>query len=234
MPSPVVALDLIKTAMRYGGVIATGETPSAAETADGLQALNDVIERWNIDRMAIYASDVVAFNTVAGINSYTMGPGGTWGSERPLTIMDAYCTLNGVDFVMRSITQEEYNRIGLKTIGTQLVQAYTYINSFPMGQVLLYPTPSAVLSVKLNFTTQLSQVANSAVTLSLPPGYARALAWSMWIELASQYGQEPTAHAVRSAQGSYAAIKRSNHTPNIATFDRALLKTDALTIWLAG
>ena len=234
MPSPIIALDLIKTAMRYGGVIATGETPSAAETQDGLQALNDVLERFSLDQMAVYGSASVAFNTVAGTAVYTMGPGGTWGAARPTDIIEAFCTFGGVDFPLQQITQIEYNEIALKTIRTPIVQQFAYVNAFPQGLVYLYPTPSQAVAVTLSLNTPLAQVASSATLLALPTGYMRALAWAVWLELAPQYGITPTQFHVSRAVEAYAGIKRSNRVPQIAKFDPSLTSSDGFTIRFLG
>ena len=75
MPSPIAATDLIATAFRKLGVLADGETMPASEANAGLQALNDVIETWNIEGLSLVNGLPVAFNTVAGQSTYTIGVG---------------------------------------------------------------------------------------------------------------------------------------------------------------
>lgn len=47
------ALDVIKWALRKTKVLASGEAPSAQETADALEALNDMLAGWRINGIDI-------------------------------------------------------------------------------------------------------------------------------------------------------------------------------------
>ena len=89
MASPIAATDLIATAFRKLGVLADGETMPASLAAAGLQALNDVIETWSIETLSVIGTLPVAFNTVAGQATYTIGVGGNWNGQRPARIMSA-------------------------------------------------------------------------------------------------------------------------------------------------
>ena len=50
--------------MRLIGTIATGETPTADETADGLLVLNDMLENWSTETLSVWGSSNQTFNTV--------------------------------------------------------------------------------------------------------------------------------------------------------------------------
>ena len=47
------ANDQINRALRLLGVLAEGETPSAAVSQDCLMALNQMIESWNTERLSV-------------------------------------------------------------------------------------------------------------------------------------------------------------------------------------
>ena len=50
------AYDQICGALRLIGQLAEGETPTAATAQDSLSALNQMIDSWNTERLAVYAT----------------------------------------------------------------------------------------------------------------------------------------------------------------------------------
>ena len=219
MPSPISAYDLITTAMRKMGVLAAGETPSADEANTGLQALNDVIETFNLQNLALTGGLPATFTTTAGLNTYTIGVGGTWNGQRPVSIFSAYCTLTGVDFPIALWSLEEWMNEPVKSTQQPIIERMVYVNSSPLGNVILWPTPSQAVSVTLNYEDEISQVASLATTLTLPPGYARALQYAVAVELQSEFGgQDMTAYA----RATLAIIKRANRSAAVVQFDPAL------------
>lgn len=222
MPSPTTVLAVITKGMIHIGAKASGEVLTANEASDGLDAFNDVLETWSLQNLAVYGGDVVAFNTVANQASYTIGTGGNWVTSRPVhEIIDAYCTYQGVDFPIGIWTQTEYDAVSVKATASQIIDRLAYINGFPLGIVKLYPTPSAVVSIKLNIATVLTNATAVGQTLTLPPGYVRALQYAVGLELSSQYGA--TIDVSAEARSTMAYIKRANRVPAIASFDPALI-----------
>lgn len=221
MPSPIIAIDLIKTAMRLIGAIATGETPSAEETADGMRALNDVLERWSLESLAVYGSLPDVFATVTGQSTYTYGPGGNWNADRPVAIDNLYTTVQGVDYPAAQWSLEEYNAVGIKSQRQPIVERWVFINDAPLAQVILWPTPSAGTPITIDAPRLLTQVAASSTTLTLPPGYASALQYAVAEELAPQYGSPIDVSA--RARAAKALIKRANRTSRTMSFDPTLL-----------
>lgn len=220
MPSPITALELIKAGMRAIGAIAVGETPTSAEIDDGLRALNDVIETWNIQGLAVYGGLPQSFTTVPGTNTYTIGTGGAWDTDRPVEIFAAYCTVSGVDFPIGRWTLAEWMDQPIKTQQQPIIERLVYVNDAPLGSVILWPTPSDAVPVVLDIQQQIGQAVTQLTSFSLPPGYARALQYAIAVELAPQYGAQPP---VEYAKSTMALVKKSNRQLPIARFDGALL-----------
>ena len=219
MPSPISAYDLIASAFRKIGVLEAGETMAAGDGATGLQALNDVIETWNIEGLSLVGSLPVTFSTVAAQNTYTLGTGGNWSGQRPASITSAYCSVNGVDFPIGIWTLEEWMALPLKTLQQAIIERLVYVNAYPLGQVILYPTPSSVVTVTLNYESAISQVASVNTTLTLAPGYARALQYAVGQELQAEYGgSDVTAYA----RATKAILKRANRSSPVSSFDPTL------------
>lgn len=221
MPSPILALDLIKTAMRLIGVLAPGETPTAEEATDGLQALNDVLDTWNTESLALWQTLPVTFATIGGQASYTLGPGGNWNTERPTQMFGAYTTVQGVDFPIAEWTLAQYESVGIKTQQQQIVERFVFVNDMPLARVLLYPTPFSAVPITLDLPHLLTQPATIATTLVVAPGYARALQYAVGLELAPQYGSPIDVSA--QAKSTMAKIKRANRTTPVSTFDSTIL-----------
>lgn len=220
MPSPISAIDLITNAMRKMGVLAVGEVPSADEANTGLTALNDVIETWNLERLSLVGSLPSVVSTVVGQSTYSIGAGGNWNVDRPTMLTGAYCQVNGVDFPIGQWTLGEYLAEPIKTQQQQIIERFVYINDEPLGQVILWPTPMAIVPITLNYDQAITAVATLATTLTLAPGYARALQYAVGVELQSEFGGQDLSAYARSTK---AVIKRANRTPQISGFDAALM-----------
>jgi hypothetical protein len=78
-----------------------------------------------------------------------------------------------------------------------------------------------------------SQVASTATTLSLPPGYALAIRYNMAIMMAPDYGRQISAEVQAIAASSIATLKRANTVKRRARFDDALLN-DSPAIYQTG
>lgn len=219
MPSPITAVEIVSAGMRTIGALGVGETMSDAELTDGLRALNDVIETWNIEGLSIYGSLPDTFSTVAGQSTYTIGSGGNWNGLRPTEIGRAYCTVSGVDFPIGMWTLAEWMEEPVKNQQQQIIERLTYVNDYPLGQVILWPTPSSVISVTLDYPQAIGQAAGGSTSFNLPPGYARALQYAVAVELAPQYGAADVSAYARTTK---AAIKRANRSLPVSQFDSAL------------
>lgn len=201
------AQTIIDRALRLLGVIASGESPTAAEGADGLTALNAMIDSWRNDRLMVY-SVVNQALTLTGAASYTLGPTGGLVISRPVKIESAYCRVDGVDYPVDVVTKAQWDAISDKSATGDIVTTIYYDPTHPNGTLYAYPLTSNTLY--LGLWTPLGAFAAVGDTVSLPPGYERALAANLAIEAAPEYEREPSSAVVLMAKESKAAIKRIN------------------------
>lgn len=234
MPSGITAGALVKSAMRLGGAIAVGETPTSDELTDGLSALNDLLENWSTQNLAVYGNVVESFPTVVGQAVYTIGVGGNWNTARPVRINDnSYCTFQGVDFPIGRLGQDEYNLIALKTQQQPIIEKLLYVNDNPLGRITLWPVPSQIVTISLDSDRILTAAADTSTVMLLPPGYLLAMKNALWILMAPDYGRTIPDAVLSVAQSSFAAIKRANKVKRVARFDAALVGDDPVT-WQSG
>ena len=88
------AMDIITGALRNINALEAGETPSAADAADALMVLNDLIEAWSIDKLMIFSSVENILTFTPGQYQYTVGNpvGGTFTG----TLVSGSPTISGV------------------------------------------------------------------------------------------------------------------------------------------
>jgi len=233
MPASQSAYDLIEGSMRLLGAIATGETMTADEANDGLNSLNDILETWSLENLTVWGTDVQVFSSVAGQGLYTIGPLGNFATTRPVRISGAFSTLNGVDFPIDLIGEDEYDRISLKTMQQTYPEKAVYINSSPLGILKFWPVFSQVLPVNLAIDQVLTQVPNLQQVIGFPPGYYIALKHALAILMSADYGIQPSAVITSVASTTKANLKRANKKKREATFDPALT-SGPIRIWQTG
>ena len=233
MPASQSAYDLIEGSMRLLGAIATGETMTADEANDGLNSLNDVLETWSLENLTVWGVDNQTFVSVAGQSLYTIGPTGDFVTTRPVRISRMFCTLNGVDFPVEFIGEDEYDAISLKTQGQDYPEKAVYINSSPLGILKVWPVFTQSLPVTLAIDQVLTQIPTLSTVIGFPPGYYIALKHALAIMLSPDYGITPSSVIVQVEQMAKANIKRANKKKREAGFDLAYT-SGPIRIWQTG
>ena len=196
------ARDLIKKSLQGIGAISAGETPDATEIADGLDALNYLIESWANDGLMVFARTQETF-TLTGADQYTVGVGQTFNTAPFVQIVAAYVRDGSTDYLLTSLSDEQYAALADKDTQGSTGEYYNYNNGFPVGILKLYPVPSGTITIisekpLSNFTL------DSVVTL--PPGWKRMIVKNLGIELAPDYNVSITPELAESAKQSKAAL----------------------------
>jgi hypothetical protein len=208
------ALDIITDSMTDLGAVDPAEAITADEGSYGLRKLNEMLASWSLESLAVYQILNEGFATVAGTASYSIGSGATWNTTRPLKVESAFLRSNSIDYPLRVIEREEYDRITLKS--TQFMpEALYYEPSVANGLVYLYGVPDAVYTVFLNSLKQLQSFAALTTTVVLPPGYLLAIKSNLSLQLVA-YNRKPSEELKQIARESKANIKRLNsRTPKL-------------------
>lgn len=227
------ALELITASMRLATILASGETPTADEAVDGLKSLNDILEDWSTQKLAVYEQNNEQFALVVGTATYTIGPAGTFNTRRPIRIGQSFVRLNGADFPVTQWSLEEYNSVAVKTVGG-IPERYVYLNDYPLGQIILYPVPAATSTLFLDTDVLLAFPLTLATVLSFPPGYEKALRFNLAMDLGPEYGVTPPAWVGAEAAKTLGNIKRANRRRVVSSYDSTLLGEPAFAYWQRG
>jgi hypothetical protein len=228
----VTAGDQINRALRLLGVLAEGETPSAEVSQDALTALNQMLDSWSTERLSIYNTIDQVFNWPAGEIQQHLGPTGSafggFDGIRPLLLDDStYYRDPGtnVSFGIKFINQQQYDGIAVKTVTSTYPQVMWINMEYPNIQMTIYPKPTRLLEWHFISVQELSQPATLATELAFPPGYLRAFVYNLAMELAPEFGVEPSTQVQRIAMTSKRNIKRINNPEDIMSLPYSLVAT---------
>lgn len=220
--------DQINGALRLLGVLAEGETPSAATSQDALFALNQMIDSWGTEKLSTFTTQEQIFNWLPGLISQTLGPSGDFVGDRPVLMDDATYfvdTSTGISYGIKLINQQQYDGIAVKTVTSTFPQVMWINTNYPNIDMHIYPVPTKILEWHFISAAQLTQPATLATPLYFPPGYLRAFRYNLACELAPEFGVEPSATVSRIAMYSKRNLKRINNPDDIMSIPYAIVST---------
>ena len=220
--------DQINRALRLLGVLAEGETASAALSQDALMALNQMIDSWNTERLSVFCTQDQVFTWPAGEYIRTLGPTGDFVGLRPVLLDEAtYYRDPGtnVSFGIKFINQQQYDGIAVKTVTSTYPQVIFVNMGFPDVTLSIYPRPTRDLEWHFVSVQELDRPATLVTDLLFPPGYLRAFTYNLAMELAPEFGIEPSPQVQRIAMTSKRNLKRINNPDDVMSMPYAIVAT---------
>ena len=220
--------DQINGALRLIGQLAEGETPSAATSQDALTAMNQMIDSWSTERLAVFSTQDQVFSWPPGAISRTLGPTGNFVGNRPVLLDDSTYfrdPANNISFGIKIINQQQYDGIAVKTVTSTYPQVIWINMDYPNIDMYIYPVPTKVLEWHFISVTELDQPATLATVLSFPPGYLRAFRYCLACEIAAEFGVEPSPQVSRIAMTSKRNLKRINNPDDIMSLPYSIVGT---------
>jgi hypothetical protein len=222
------AFDQIKAALRLIGQLAEGEEPSPQAAQDALNAMNQMIDSWNTERLAVFCTEDQVFNWPPDLITRTLGPTGDFVGNRPILIDDATYFRDpqtNVSYGIKLINQQQYNGIAVKTVTSTYPQVMFVNNTFPDITMTIYPQPTRVLEWHFVSVQELTKPATLNTVLSFPPGYLRAFKYNLAMEIANEFGVEPMPQVQRIAMTSKRNLKRINNPDDVMSMPYSLVAT---------
>jgi hypothetical protein len=220
--------DQINRALRLLGVLAESETPSAAMSQDALTALNQMIDSWNTERLSVYNTQDQVFSWPTDTITRTLGPSGDFVGNRPVLLDDSTYYRDpqtNVSFGIKFINQQQYDGIAVKTVTSTYPQVMWINMEHPNITMTIYPKPTRLLEWHFISIQELSQPATLATSLAFPPGYLRAFTYNLAMEIAPEFGVEPSPQVQRIAMTSKRNIKRVNNPDDVMSLPYSIVAT---------
>ena len=209
--------DVLSSALRLAGVLAEEESLTAAQAANGIETLNELLASWGTSRMNRTGAQLLTFTLTD--ESVTFGTGGDV-STRIQGASSVIVRSGGLDYTLREISIDDYETIPLKsTGGTPMV--FCLDNGYPLNTMRIYPVPSSGMQLRVDGIVAMGEYSNVADTVNLPPETRKALREALAIHFCAEYGNTPSPALLSMAKQSQSAMRRAYRVP-AARFDQAL------------
>jgi len=247
------AADQINGALRLLGILAEGETPSASMAQDALSAFDQMVDSWNTERLAVFCTQDQTYYWEAGQRVRTLGPSGDFlyllatqsevpivtqnddylsvedsnnVSQRPILLDDSTYFRDpstNVSYGIKFINQLQYNNIAVKTVTSTYPQVMFVNNTYPNITMSVYPVPSKMLEFHFISVQPLLNPASLTTEILMPPGYLRAFRYNLALEIAPEYGVQPSPEVRRIAMYSKRNLKRINNPHDVMAMPYSLM-----------
>lgn len=229
MTQTATAGELINSALRLIGQLAEAEVPSAATSQDALTALNQMIDSWNTERLSVFCTQDQVYTWPVNEIKRTLGPTGDISVSpqlRPILVDDSTYFRDpqtNVSYGIKMINQSQYNGIAVKTVTSTYPQVMFVNMTFPDIEMYIYPKPTRSLEFHFISVQPLTEPTALNTVIALPPGYLRALRYNLAMELAPEFGVEPSPQVQRIAMTSKRDLKRINNPDDLMTLPYAVV-----------
>ena len=220
--------DQITGALRLLGILAEGETASAATAQDALSALNQMLDSWSTERLAVYNTIDQVITWPASTAVQTLGPTGSIVCLRPVNVDDSSYFRDpstGISYGIKLINQQQYDGIAVKTVTSTYPQVMWVNMEYPDIRMTVYPVPTRTLEFHIVSVQELSQPATLSTELAFPPGYLRAFKYNLACEIAPEFGVEPAPQIIRIAMASKRNLKRINAPDDVMALPYSIVGT---------
>jgi hypothetical protein len=194
------------------GVVSPGEALRAADGDLVLSTLNRILDAWKLEKLYAYATETITHTTAGETATLTIGPTGDIDvPERP-TRFEPGCfyRASNVDYQLHKINEAEFNRIIYKAVTAIGDTSFQYDAGLPLGRLQFYPRLPAGVALNLLVQKRLDEFATLTTAYTLPPGYERALVFTLAEEVAADYEREIPPTVARNAAAARRILKRSN------------------------
>lgn len=243
--------EIILSALRKINVIQPGETPTDEDLQISLESLNGLIDSWSNERLMLYFVNPYEFVAEPGKQTYTLGPGGDWNTERPMTIFEAYTnyqaqidtsvvppvitnTQTTAALKIAQANDAQWASIPVKQLTAMFPTILYDDGNYPLRTIYLYPIPNEYQAIVLWLWRPLSIWDSLDDPIEYPPGYEKAIIYNLAVDLAPEFGKELTDNILRTASDTKMALAAINTSGQFMGHDRSITTGKAQYNWIYG
>lgn len=196
------------------GVVSAEQPISAFTAQNALEMLNAMLDSWATERLLTFTRPKIPLVLEPGRATYTWGvstPPADIPREPPVRLELALLTVEdttpGLEWELEILTQSEYEaNVWLKGMESTYPAMLYLEASQPVARLHVWPVPQIAYTLQLLPWTAHAPYAGWDDVLPWPNGYQRAMQFNLALELAPQYGVEPSPLVMRTAEESKRAI----------------------------
>lgn len=218
------ARDLIEDAAAEIGELAADTSLSAFDANRMLRRLQQMIDGWALERLMVYTVGQESFAMTPGTASYTTA---SLSGGRPVAVESVFVRNDSTDSpVLLTRDKTQYDMIPDKTT-TGLPELCYYDAGYTTGTFYFWPAPVVAYTCFVTSRRVLTGALALTTSITLPPGYERAIVTNLAVESAPMFGRDPSASTVDAARKSKAALKVLNYVPGEMQLDYSLQRTQS-------
>ena len=226
--------DYIASALRLIGALASGESPTAAESNDCLMIFQQLLDSWQAERLNIFQITRSVQIPATLKQTYTLGLGGDFNIARPprvqrIGVINQPTAAQPVELDLASLNESQWLAIPVKNTQGALPLEYWNDGSFPLMNINFWPIPSVLVYFALYYWTLLTSPPDFVTDIEFPPAYARAIRYNLAVDLMAEFPGNPEKYpmVMKIASESKLAIKSFNAPNPIMKSDPAMVQGGA-------
>ena len=193
---------------------------SADMAQSALDALNSMLDSWSTEKLLTYTRPKLALQLTPGRGEYTWGiatPACDIPREPPVRLELALLTVDetvpGLEWELHILDQYAYEAgIQIKQLTSSQPTAVYLDPTQPVATLHVWPLPDLPYTVQLLPWMAHSPYGAWDDVLEWPSGYQRPMTYNLAVEIAPQYGVEPSQTILRIAEESKRALYPINAT----------------------
>lgn len=212
------ARQIIESAYRKIRVIGRGRAMTSEEAADGLAALNSMLNAWSADDLRVPFFTTETLTLTAGLNPHTIGTGGDLNTAQPTDVKAATIVSGQTSFDLDLMAYDQYAAIPDKTTAGY-PSRYYFERQESLGRLYFDYVPQEAFSLRLVSLKALATFAALTTDDSFPNEYEEPVIYNLAIRLAPEYGKEPAQSVVAVAASSLANLERNAAAARVPTLE---------------
>lgn len=198
-------------AAQFLGILDSGEGLSAQQLADILAATNNWLDNLSSEGLFAVADLLTTFPTVAGTQTYTIGPAQVIAMTRPVRIVAAaFRNAAGPGGPMKVFNEKEWTELPDRQRQSWILDGLFWDRGNPLGTVYVSPVPIGVLTVEFHSWVPLAQFVDATTAITPAPGYTRFIELGIAMEVASQFDMAPPASMAANFGDAAARVRKLN------------------------
>ena len=223
--------DICTDALFEIGVLAEGESMSADVGDFTRRKLERMLNRWNAERRAVYATIFPTFTLTPSLSPHTIGPTGATftATQRPVSIecisVELSSSPSSVWYELDQHDREWWDGLVTPDIETSWPTDFYYDATWPNGSIYFWPVPSGAYTVAVTSRVLIDDTLGLTDTFTMPPGYQDAVTLSLAEECVRAFGAPPSrlTDLQRDARTARATVFSNNsEIPRLCTADAGM------------